>query len=71
MQVIINKLNEILSYIRNTDSSRYIDLKECSEYCSVSLSTLRRNILTNKLKASNTTGKTLIKVSDIEEWLNN
>ena len=71
MQVIISKLNEILSYIRKTDISRYMDIKECSEFCGISRSTIRRNVKNQSLKASNTTGKLLFRVADVEEWLNN
>jgi len=71
MQVILNKLNEILSYIRKTNTSRYIDINEVSEFCGISKSTIRRNVKNQNLKASNATGKLLFKVQDIEEWLNN
>lgn len=71
MQLVIDKLNQILSHIKNNDTSRYMDIKECSEYCGVSRSTLHRNVKENKLKASNTTGKLLFKVSDVNAWLEN
>jgi excisionase family DNA binding protein len=71
--LILSKLNEILSYVKdgeNANSLRYIDINEVSELCSVSKSTIRRNVKANKLKASDTTGKLLFKVSDVEAWLN-
>ena len=71
MQVILNKLNEILSIVKQTDPSRYIDINEVSDFCGVSKSTIRRNVKNQTLKASNTTGKLLFKVQDVEEWLNN
>jgi len=70
MQVILNKLNEILSHIKNNDKSRYIDINEVSELCSISKSTIRRNVKSNQLKASDKTGKLLFKVADVEDWLN-
>ena len=70
MQLILNKLNEILSHIKDNDKSRYIDINEVSELCSISKSTIRRNVKSNQLKASDTTGKLLFKVSDVEDWLN-
>ena len=70
MQLILNKLNEILSYVKDNDSSKYIDINEVSEFSGVSISTIRRNVKANKLKASDTTGKLLFKVSDVENWLN-
>jgi predicted DNA-binding transcriptional regulator AlpA len=70
MQVILNKLNEILSYVKDNDSSKYIDINEVSEWCSISKATIYRNVKANKLKASDKTGKLLFKVSDVENWLN-
>ena len=70
MQVIISKLNEILSFIKKNDGSRYMDIKECSEVCGVSRSTIRRKYKNQSLKASDKTGKLLFKVSDVENWLN-
>ena len=70
MQVLLNKLNTILTYIKDNNPSRYIDINEVSEFSGLSISTIRRNVKANKLKASNTTGKLLFKVSDVENWLN-
>jgi len=70
MQIIIKKLDAILTYIKNNNSSRYMDIREVSEFAGISRSTIRRNVKANKLKASNTTGKLLFKVSDVENWLN-
>jgi excisionase family DNA binding protein len=70
MQLILNKLNEILSHIKDNDKSRYIDINEVSELCSISKSTIRRNVKSNQLKASDKTGKLLFKVTDVENWLN-
>ena len=70
MQVILNKLNTILNYIKDNNPSRYIDINEVSDFSGVSKSTIRRNVKSHQLKASNTTGKLLFKVSDVENWLN-
>jgi len=70
MQLIINKLNEILNYVRDTNPSKYIDISEVSEISGVSKSTIRRNVQKGTLKCSNVTGKTLFKVEDVERWLN-
>ena len=71
MQLIINKLNEILEFVRKTNTSRYIDINELTEYANVSKSTIRRNVTSWTLKASKSTGKLLFKVDDVEAWLNN
>ena len=70
MQVILNKLNEILEYVKKTNPSRYMDISEVSEFSGVSKSTIRRNVKDGKISASNTTGKLLFKASDVENWLN-
>jgi excisionase family DNA binding protein len=71
--LILSKLNEILSYLKegeNTKPLRYIDINEVSELCSISKSTIRREVKSGKLKASNNLGKMLFKTSDVEAWLN-
>jgi len=70
MQLILNKLNEILAYVRNTNPTKYIDINEVSEISGVSKSTIRRNVQKGSLKCSNVTGKTLFKVKEVERWLN-
>ncbi len=57
MQVILNKLNEILDYVKKTNPSRYMDISEVSEFSGVSKSTIRRNVKYNILSESNSTGK--------------
>ena len=70
MQIILNKLNEILQYVKSSDPSRYMTIKEVSEFCGISDSTIRRNVQKGSLKCSNTTGKLLFKVRDVERFLN-
>ena len=70
MKLLLNKLDQILTYIKDNNPSRYIDINEVSELCSISKSTIRRNIKSHQLKASDKTGKLLFKVSDVENWLN-
>ena len=68
---IIEMFEEIKTLIMGKPKQeKWIGIKEASEYCGVSTATLRRNISQNKLNASNATGKTLFKKSDLEEWLN-
>ena len=50
--------------------NRYIDINEVSELCSISKSTLRRNVQKGSLKCSQKLGKMLFKVEDVERWLN-
>ena len=64
-------LGEIRSLIQNKSANQWIDIKEATEFTSVSASTIRRAVKKGVLKVSNSTGKLLFKVSDIDRWLNN
>lgn len=67
---IIEILNDIKSMIENKSLNRWMDIKEVSEYTSLSNSTIRRAIQRGILKVSNSTGKLLFKVSNVDRWLN-
>jgi len=71
MQLIINKLNEILNYVRKTNPSKYISINEVSELSGLSCSTLRRYVQKGSIKCSNATGKLLFKIEEIDRFLNN
>ena len=71
MQLILNKLNEILAYVRNTNPSKYISINEVSELSGLSCSTLRRYVQKGSIKCSHATGKLLFKVEEVERFLNN
>ncbi|SVE56003.1 uncharacterized protein METZ01_LOCUS508857 [marine metagenome] len=68
---ILELLREIKDLIQGKEkSNRWMDIKNASDYTAVSRSTIRRAVQNGSLKASNTTGKLLFKVSDVERWLN-
>jgi hypothetical protein len=67
---ILNTLNEIKSLIKTNTTIKWLDMKEASRQTSLSISTLRRAMLSGDLKYSNVTGKILFKVEDISSWLN-
>ena len=69
-RIVIDKLNEILKYIKKNDTSRYMDLKEIKDYTSLSKSTIRRRINSGNLKVSKSNGKIIAKISDVDNWLN-
>ena len=71
MQIILQKLDEILDFVKTNNTERWMDINELSKLTTVSKSTIRRNIYKGALKCSKATGKTLFKVSDVESWLNN
>ena len=66
----IELLNEIKSLILGKVNERWLTIKEVCQYSSVSESTVRRAIRKGVLKASNSTGKLLFKVSSVDRWLN-
>ena len=67
---IVELLNEIKTLILGKVNERWLTIKEVCQYSSVSESTVRRAIRKGTLKASNSTGKLLFKVSSVDRWLN-
>jgi excisionase family DNA binding protein len=66
----IELLKEIKSLIQDKITNRWMNIHEVSNYTSVSSSTIRRAVQRGELKVSNSTGKLLFNVSDVERWLN-
>jgi excisionase family DNA binding protein len=68
---LIELLKEIKSLLtKKQKPDKWLDIAAAADYCSVSRSTLRRHISQGSLSASNNTGKTLFKLSNLEQWLN-
>ena len=67
---IVELLKEIKSLITGNKDDKWMDINEASKYCSCHPSTLRRNVASGQLSASNKLGKHLFKQSDLESWLN-
>ena len=65
---LLQELKSIMLGSKKDDS--WMDINKASKYCDVSSATLRRNVESNRLKASKQTGKMLFKKSDLEDWLN-
>ena len=68
---IIELLKEIKSKLTPTSNDKWLDINQASEYCSLSVSSVRRGIRNGSLKASDRLGKKLFKISSLEKWLNN
>ena len=66
---IIEILSDIKSMIQNKSTNRWMDIREVSEFTTISTSTIRRAIQKGVLKASTSTGKLLFKISDVDRWL--
>ena len=69
IQSIAEKLDEILSLLKSEEGKGWIDIKKASLYAGVSISTLRRNISRCSLKASSYQGKRLLRIADLDRWL--
>ena len=67
---VIELLNDIKVLINDKKADRWINIDEVSRYTSVSNSTIRRAVKKGKLKASQSTGKLLFKLSNVDRWLN-
>tara|TARA_R100000742_G_C4264640_1_gene82573 strand:+ start:937 stop:1161 length:225 start_codon:yes stop_codon:yes gene_type:complete len=69
---ILELLKDIKKIVtgQNRTDDRWLDIKEASQYCAVSPTTLRRNVKRGTLSASTTTGKMLFRASELESWLN-
>ena len=68
---IMEMLKDIKGLIVGKETNdKWLDINEASKYTSLSKVTLRRNVASGKLNASNKLGKTLFKQSELESWLN-
>ena len=71
MQItILEELREIKALIKNKLNDRWMNLKELSNYTSLSDSTIRRAVSKGSLKVSRKTGKLLFNIEDVKRWLN-
>jgi excisionase family DNA binding protein len=67
---VIELLNDIKVLMNDKMVDRWINIHEVSTYASVSNSTIRRAVKRGSLKASQSTGKLLFKLSNVDNWLN-
>ena len=68
---LLKEIKDMLSGKSKNDG--YMDISEASQYCSVSISTIRRRIADGQLIALQHTpnGKLLFKRENVENWLDN
>ena len=67
---LIEKLDEIKHIVKSKVSDRWLNIGEVCEYSGLSYSTIQRFRKKGVLKASQSTGKLLFKISDVDRWLN-
>jgi len=63
----LNRIEKIL--IDGVTTQTWLNIKDASTYCSLSVSTLRRAVQIGTLKASKRTGKMLFHTKDIDRYL--
>ena len=68
--LIIERLDRIEKKIDGKMSSRYLDIQKVAELTSLSISSIRRRVITGELKCCRKLGKLLFQESDIRMWLN-
>ena len=69
---IISMLHDIKGLLTQNQEQKeeeYLDIHQASKYANVSSSTIRRYYQSGKLAVSNSFGKTLIKKSDIDNFI--
>ena len=66
---IIEMLNGMKDMIEGKVSDKWLNIQDVCNYTSVSKSTIRRAVKRGTLKASQSTGKLLFKVSSVDRWL--
>jgi len=67
---IVEMLKDIKALItKQPKEDKWLDLNQASNYTNLSKSTLRRYIKDGKVKASNNLGKTLLRKSELENFL--
>ena len=68
--ITLKMLSEILHLLtKKQEEDKWFDIHEASNYANVSPSSLRRYYTAGKLKVSNNLGKTLIRKSEIDNFL--
>ena len=65
---LTRKIDKILKHIANT-ADDWMTLSEVSAYSKLSPSTIRRNIISSRIKSSKTTGKYLFRRSWVNKFL--
>ena len=68
---IIERLDRIEAKLDNIHTDRWMNMKQVSDYTTLSQKTIDRGIARGTLKVSKETGKKLFKQSWVDRWLTN
>ena len=68
----MEKLNEILAMLKGkAPKDGWMDINQVSEYSSMSRSSIFRSCKDGRLKYSDSHGKFLFRIKDVETWITN
>ena len=70
MEAIIERLDRIEGTLSNQIKDKWLNIKEASEYASLSVTRIRKAVIVGELKVSKTGGRLLFKSEWIDKWLN-
>ena len=66
--LLLEKLDEIKSILTGRTNDKWLKTNEVCKYSSISDSTIRRAVRRGTLKASTSTGRLLLKKSNVDKW---
>ena len=66
LRAILERIEDSLS---NKNTEKYLTIKNVADYCSLSISSIRRYVQKGELKCSRKSGELLFKVEWVDNWL--
>ena len=66
LRAILERIEDSLS---NKNTEKYLTIKNVADFCSLSISSIRRYVQKGELKCSGKSGKLLFKVEWVDNWL--
>ncbi len=69
MYPIIERLDKIETLLEEKTKDKWLNLIQSCDYVSLSVSTLRRNVASGRLKVSKEAGRLMFKKSWLDKWL--
>ena len=66
LRAILERIEDSLS---NKNTEKYLTIKNVADFCSLSISSIRRYVQKGELKCSRKSGKLLFKVEWVDNWL--
>ena len=66
LRAILERIEDSLS---NKNTEKYLTIKDVADFCSLSISSIRRYVQKGELKCSRKSGKLLFWIKDVKRWL--